>query len=97
MSDRIYSITRCVGPEASECVHRLIRNDCTHMYSTHKVGGSDEDQIIWFYKGITVDRSKRPTEKFLLDTLQELGKGNVYDRPYAGYGGTPNYNGTVMY
>ena len=48
------------------------------MYNTHKVAGSDNDQIVSFSTSYD-DFDEHITEEFLLNKLQELGQGKVYN------------------
>lgn len=81
MSDKIFSVIRCMGFSAGQCVHNQIRSNVSPMYAIHKINNSNEDQIIWFSFSHDDFRREKCTEKFLLDKLQELGKGTIYDNP----------------
>lgn len=70
---RIYSIIRCRGPNAARCIC-----DNYGMFSIHKIKGSDDDQIVWFSES-SKDFQKHVDEKFLLEKLEELSGGKVYE------------------
>lgn len=86
MSCEIYSIIRCIGPGASNCIYRQLNSDVGGRYSIRKINSSKNDQIIWFSSSHN-DFGDHITEEFLLKKLDELGKGKVYDNPY-----TTTYN-----
>jgi hypothetical protein len=73
----IYSIIRCTGKNAHNCIENQYQGDLFGMRGTHKI--NDDDQLIWFSTS-DID-SNIVDEKFLLDKLQILGKGKVYDDP----------------
>ena len=48
MSCKIYSIVRCIGYGARDCIYRQLRNDAIGIYGFRKIGDSENDQIVWF-------------------------------------------------
>lgn len=86
MSSGIYSIIRCTGAGACDCIYRQLGSDIGGRYGIRKIGGSKNDQIIWFSSSHN-DFGDHITEEFLLKKLDELGSGKVYEDPH-----TTTYN-----
>ena len=72
MSFKIYSVIRCTGSGAYDCIRRQMFGDDMGIYGDHKIDSSENDQIIWFSVSHD-DFGDHITEEFLLNKLQELG------------------------
>ena len=91
---KIYLIVRCIGPNASDLVLKMIDIDQSGSYCIRKINNSKDDQIIWFSTS-RQDFGNSITEEFLLEKLQELGEGKVFTNPYSVKGWPDYISGTV--
>ena len=73
----MYSIIRCIGPGAWDCIIRLMKSDHYGIFSIRKIG--DDDFIIWFSAS---HNDFDVTNEFLLNKLKEMAQGQVYDNPH---------------
>lgn len=72
----IYSVIQCIGKDAGFQITKQYKRDISGMYAMRKI--SDNNQIIWFSYDHK-DFGKHITIEFLLDELQRLGGGKIYN------------------
>jgi hypothetical protein len=74
----IYSVIRCTGSDAENCIRRQYKGDSFGMYGIQQINDRENDKIIWFTTSHD-DSGDNINEEYLLNKLQELSGGEVYD------------------